>query len=56
MNLQFVFPQIEYLVKWKNFDISENSWVKEPNMNCQELIRNFERGAVYGNDQSKYIQ
>lgn len=35
--------QVKYLVKWKGYGDDANSWEKEENMNCEELIREFER-------------
>ncbi len=40
----------EYLVKWKNYPESDNSWVKESNMNAPELIEEFK---IENNSKSK---
>lgn len=34
--------ETEYLVKWKSYDDSFNTWEPEENMNCKELIKRFE--------------
>jgi hypothetical protein len=36
-------PQVEYLVKWKKWDDTHNSWEKADNLGgCEELVRGFE--------------
>lgn len=35
--------QMEYLLKWKNFDESHNSWETLDKMDCSSLIMDFER-------------
>jgi len=32
-----------YLVKWKNYPESESNWVRKENMNCNELIEEYEK-------------
>jgi transposase InsO family protein len=41
-------PQIEYLVKWKNWDDTHNSWEKLENLGagCQGLISDFDRAEL----------
>lgn len=33
--------QVEYSVKWADFDSSHNSWVDEEGMNCVELLLEY---------------
>ncbi|XP_018047499.1 PREDICTED: histone-lysine N-methyltransferase SUV39H1-A [Atta colombica] len=34
--------QPHYLIKWKNWDINHNSWEPLQNLNCEELVHEFE--------------
>lgn len=34
---------VEYLLKWTGYPSSENSWEPLCNLNCEELILNFEQ-------------
>jgi len=36
--------KIEYFLKWENYDVSHNSWEPKENLNCDELIKDFEEG------------
>ena len=38
--------QKEYLIKWKGYDTSENTWEPSSNLNCPELLEDFRRGSV----------
>lgn len=33
----------EYFLKWENYPESFNSWVKEKNMDCPDLVKIFEK-------------
>ena len=35
--------QQEYLIKWRNFDHTENTWEPTENLNCSELLDEFQR-------------
>ncbi|XP_031639163.1 heterochromatin protein 1-like [Contarinia nasturtii] len=43
--------EFEYLLKWVGFDKSENSWEPKNNLDCPDLLENFEKkrkGVVLG--------
>lgn len=35
--------QVEYLIKFKGYDDSENSWEPVENLNCSRMIKKYER-------------
>jgi hypothetical protein len=35
--------QQEYLVKWRNYDHAENTWEPTGNLNCSDLLKEFQR-------------
>lgn len=46
---------MEYLVKWKKYDLGECSWVKEADMHCSKLLKHFEKGEKYENEDCKWF-
>lgn len=40
---KFFTSQVFYLLKWKGYPVDSNSWVKEENLNCPQLVSEFEK-------------
>lgn len=41
--------KIQYFVKWANYENSDNSWVNESDMNCEDLLEQFLCHTIIGN-------
>ena len=40
----------QYLLKWKGYDSDENTWEPEENLDCQDLLEEFNKKASKGRD------
>ncbi len=37
------YGKIQYLIKWKGYPLSEASWEPESNLNCPDLLKEFNK-------------
>jgi len=40
------YGKIQYLIKWKGYPLSEASWEPKENLNCDEILRNFNKKFI----------
>ena len=44
--------KVQYLIKWKGFDNTENTWEPTENLNCNDLIEEYEK-SIRNNDKKE---
>lgn len=45
--------KVEYLIKWEGYPDSENTWEPQANLDCPDIIKNFEDAAKSKKDEKK---
>ncbi|XP_026806852.1 heterochromatin protein 1-like [Rhopalosiphum maidis] len=40
------YDKVEYFLKWKDNSDTENSWEPIENLDCEDLIKNYEKSCV----------
>lgn len=55
INKRIKCRRVEYLIKWKNFDDDHNKWVLEKDLDCDEILQEFEEKNTSNKRQNKMI-
>ena len=43
LHCKYISNKVKYLIKWKNYPDSENTWEPKSNLNCLETLKEFHR-------------